>query len=93
VLRKLIFVAYFLEVGLLLVLVPWSVFWERNYFDESLPWLQHVLRNNFLRWAVSGLGIVNLLTGFYDLADLLMARRLGDAVSPSSGGTSVSASP
>jgi hypothetical protein len=90
--KRLIFVAYFLEVGLLLVLVPWSAFWERNYFAESLPLLQQALRNNFLRGAVSGLGVVNLLTGFYDLADLLMARRLGDAVSPPPDGTSVSAS-
>jgi hypothetical protein len=90
--KRLIFVAYFLEVGLLLVLVPWSAFWERNYFAESVPLLQHALRNNFLRGAVSGLGIVNLLSGFYDLADLLMARRLGDTVSPPPAGTSVSAS-
>ena len=90
--KRLVFVAYFLEVGLLLVLVPWSAFWERNYFAESLPLMQHLLRNNFLRGAVSGLGVVNLLTGFYDLADLLMARRFGDTVSPPPGGTSVSAS-
>jgi hypothetical protein len=90
--RRLIFVAYFLEVGLLLVLVPWSAFWEHNYFAESFPLLQHVLRNNFLRGAVSGLGVVNLLTGFYELADLLMARRLGEAVGPPPDGTSVSTS-
>jgi polyferredoxin len=90
-LKKLIFVAYFLEVGLLLVLVPWSVFWERNYFAESRPLLQQLLRNNFLRGAVSGLGVVNLLTGLNGLADALMARRLGDTVSRSDG-SSVSAS-
>jgi hypothetical protein len=92
VLKRLIFVAYFLEVGLLLVLVPWSAFWERNYFAASFPLLQDILRNNFLRGAVSGLGVVNLLGGFNDLADLLMARRMGDAVTPPADGTSVSAS-
>ena len=81
-LKRLIFVAYFLEVGLLLVLVPWSVFWERNYFVTHFPFLQNLLRNNFLRGGVSGLGVVNLLMGFHDLADLLMARRLGDPMSP-----------
>jgi hypothetical protein len=79
--RRLIFVAYFLEVGLLLVLVPWSAFWERNYFVELLPVLLVVLRNNFVRGAVSGLGIVNLLMGFHDLSDLLMVRRFGDTLS------------
>jgi hypothetical protein len=92
VLKRLIIVAYFLEVGLLLVLVPWSTFWEHNYFAASLPWLHDTLRNNFLRGAVSGLGVVNLLTGLHDLAEVLMARRMGDPVAPPADGTSVSAS-
>jgi len=78
--RRLLFVAYFLEVGLLLVLVPWSGFWERNYFLGMFPPLVYAIRNNYIRGAVSGLGIVNLLVGFYDLSDLLMARRFGDTM-------------
>ena len=74
-LKRLIFVAYFLEVGLLLVLVPWTAFWERNYFAVSLPMFQDLLRNNYVRGGVSGLGVVNLLMGFKDLAALLYARR------------------
>jgi hypothetical protein len=74
-LKRLLFVAYFLEVGLLLVLVPWSAFWERNYFAASLPFLQDVLENNFVRGAVSGLGVVNLLMGFDELATVLWTRR------------------
>ncbi len=80
-LRRLLYMAYFLEVGLLLVLVPWSAFWERNYFVGLFPPLLLVLRNNFVRGGVSGLGIVNLLMGFHDLSDLLMARRFGDTMS------------
>jgi hypothetical protein len=74
-LKRLVLVAYFLEVGLLLVLVPWSSFWERNYFISAFPQLRELIRNNYLRGAVSGLGVVNLLMGFYELASLLMARR------------------
>ena len=74
-LKRLLFVAYFLEVGLLLVLVPWSAFWDRNYFAASLPALHDILRNNYVRGAVSGLGIVNLLMGFDELASVLWARR------------------
>jgi len=92
VLRRLIFVAYFLEVGLLLVLVPWSAYWERNYFAQTIPNLLPILRNNFLRGAVSGLGIVNLLTGFRDLADLLMARRMSETVEASQDRPSIPAS-
>jgi hypothetical protein len=74
-LKRLLLVAYFIEVGLLLVLVPWSPFWERNYFLTALPALQDIVRNNYLRGAVSGLGVVNLLMGFNELASVLLARR------------------
>jgi hypothetical protein len=74
-LKRLLLVAYFLEVGLLLVLVPWSPFWERNYFMATFPSIQEFVRNNYVRGAVSGLGIVNLLMGFNELASVLMARR------------------
>lgn len=72
-------------MGLLLVLVPWTAFWERNYFAVSLPLFQTLLRNNFARGAVSGLGVVNLVIGFSELASLLSARRgLGPIAPPSS---------
>lgn len=74
-LKRLLLVAYFIEVGLLLVLVPWSPFWERNYFLTAIPALQEIVRNNYLRGAVSGLGVVNLLMGFNELASVLLARR------------------
>ena len=79
-LKRLLLVAYFIEVGLLLVLVPWSPFWERNYFLTAVPALLDVIRNNYVRGAVSGLGVVNLLMGFTELASVLMARRRMDTM-------------
>jgi hypothetical protein len=79
-LKRLLLVAYFIEVGLLLVLVPWSPFWERNYFLTASPVLQEIVRNNYLRGAVSGLGVVNLLLGFKELAAVLLARRRLDTM-------------
>jgi hypothetical protein len=73
-LRRLLFVAYFVEVGLLLMLMPWSGFWERNYFVDGWPMLRGVLRNDFVRGAVSGVGLVNLCAAFVDLASLLGRR-------------------
>ena len=72
--RRLVFVAFFLEVGLLLVVLPWSAFWEHNYFAETWPILQPWLTNNFIRGAVTGLGFVNLFAGFADLALVFAAR-------------------
>lgn len=57
---RLLLAVYFLEVGLLLVLLPWVVFWDRNHFADAVPLLGSVSRNPFVRGAVSGLGLVNL---------------------------------
>ena len=76
--KRLLYIAYFLEVGLLLVLVPWSGFWEQNYF-ASLPTVRAAIGNNFVRGGISGLGIVNLCVGLVDLAALISMRRVGSA--------------
>ena len=64
-----------LEAGLLLVLIPWSAFWDRNYFVESLPVIGELLTNNFVRGAVSGLGVVNLLAALAELAEMFSGGR------------------
>ena len=79
-LKRLLLVAYFLEVGLLLVLVPWSGFWDSNYFAAAYPALRGILNNNYVRGAVSGLGIVNLLVGFGEFASLLWSRRVAQTM-------------
>ena len=72
--RQLVFVAFFLEVGLLLVVLPWSAFWQQNYFADAWPVLRPLLTNNFVRGAVTGLGLVNLVAGFAELALVFTAR-------------------
>jgi hypothetical protein len=72
-------VALFLEVGLLLVVLPWSGFWDRNYFVSAWPTLRQFITNNFVRGAVTGLGFVNLIGGLADLALLLAVRERHDA--------------
>ncbi len=57
-------------MGLLLLLIPWSTFWDRNYFVETVPVIRDILTNNFMRGAVSGLGIANVLTAIAELADI-----------------------
>ena len=58
-----------MQVGLLLIVMPWwPAFWEHNYFALTWPSLRTFLTNNFVRGAVSGLGVVNLFAGFIDLA-------------------------
>lgn len=72
--RRLVYVALFLEVGLLLIVLPWSSFWERNYFVYAYPALRPALLNFFVRGAITGLGFVNLFAGFAELAPVFAVR-------------------
>lgn len=51
----------------------WPAFWEHNYFALAWPSLRTLMTNDFVRGAVSGLGVVNLCAGFADLAQLFGA--------------------
>jgi hypothetical protein len=52
------------------VLIPWSAFWDRNYFVEASSSLGGLLTNNYTRGAISGLGLVNVWAALAELADL-----------------------
>jgi hypothetical protein len=73
---RLLLAALFLEVGFVLVVAPWSSFWDRNYFAESLPLLDAIVSNNYVRGAVSGLGVINIAAGIVELFALLMSRHV-----------------
>ena len=69
------YIAFFLEVGLLLVVMPWwPALWDHNYFVHNWPAIGPILTNNFFRGAVTGLGLVNLGAGFADLSAIFAAR-------------------
>lgn len=74
VLSRLVFLAYFAEVGLVLVVVPWSPLWDRNYFLDLWPALSTVTRSSLVRGAVSGLGVINLWAALSELAALFGMR-------------------
>lgn len=77
--RRLVYVAFFVEFGLLLVVLPWSQFWDHNYFAFAWPAIKPFLTNNFVRGAVTGLGVVNLGAGFAELAFVFASRERSDA--------------
>ena len=79
VLSRLVLLAYFVEVGLVLLVVPWSPFWDRNYFLQLWPALEAVTRSNLVRGAVSGLGVINLWAAMSELAMLFGLRRRSQA--------------
>jgi len=72
--KRLMLVALSIEIGLVLVVIPWSAFWERNYFAQLFPPLQAVITNYFVRGAVSGLGLLNLTVGLTELVSIFTGR-------------------
>jgi len=62
------FILFCFEIGLFLVFVPWSGLWENNVLLTYSMSLRGLLLNNFVRGAVSGLGIVDVALGLSELA-------------------------
>jgi hypothetical protein len=82
VLRQLLFVAYLVEAGLVLLIVPWSGLWERNAFIQmAATWIVDIARSGWARGAVSGVGL------------LLVGAGLAEAVSIRTPGRSASSGP
>lgn len=52
------------------MLIPWSAFWERNYFADWSAALKALLISNYTRGAISGLGLVNVWVALAELADM-----------------------
>jgi len=64
-------------MGLLIILIPWSTFWETNYFLNHYPSLIPILLNPYVRGAISGLGVVDAVLAVDSF------RRKRPAVTPS----------
>jgi hypothetical protein len=78
---RLLLTAFFLETGAVLLLAPWSQFWDRNYFAQGLPFVHALMINNFVRGAVSGLGIVNMGAAVAEMHAFFSERRIEHVIS------------
>jgi hypothetical protein len=72
--RHLFFAACFFEAGLLLIVLPWTVLWDRNYLLAAIPWVHELAQSPYVRGAVSGLGLVNIGIGVSEIATLVAER-------------------
>jgi hypothetical protein len=71
-LTAVVFIAFCLEIGMYLAIVPWTESWDGNYFSGLLPQLRPFWGNLYVRGAVSGLGAVNL---YITLVEVFRLRR------------------
>jgi hypothetical protein len=60
ILRMVLLLLWF-ELGVALILLPWSDYWDVNYFLYQYPSIGLILKNSYLRGMISGLGIINIM--------------------------------
>jgi len=55
-------------------MAPWTAFWDRNYFASLWPLLDAIMRNDFVRGGVTGVGLVTAWVGVRDLSQAFLSR-------------------
>ena len=69
------FILICFEIGILLVLLPWvsNPSWNENYLlviaadKMHWPWLALAMKSGYARGAVTGLGLLNILLGVWEI--------------------------
>jgi hypothetical protein len=74
--RRLLLAALFLEIGLALLVLPWTSYWEHNAFAHWVPALRTVITNDFVRGGVSGLGMLNLAAAAAEFVSVFVSREV-----------------
>ena len=72
------FILFCFELGLFLIFVPWSALWEHNVLLSYSIYLRGFFLNNFVRGAVSGLGVVDVVLGLSELGRFWKSLRIAD---------------
>ena len=58
------------EMGIFLLVLPWTEVWETNYFSWIAPgsgWWRGLWMSPYARGAVSGLGLLNIYIAFVEV--------------------------
>ncbi|MGH9800989.1 MAG: hypothetical protein ACRD82_11545 [Blastocatellia bacterium] len=69
----IVYIVISFEIGILLLLLPWSPWWHDNFFLYFItgklhaPWVATVLTHQAVRGAVTGIGILNIGAGLYEI--------------------------
>lgn len=61
-----IYVAFCIELGIVLTVVPWVKVWTENALITRYPFLYALVQDNFFRGLVSGLGLVDIWLGVWE---------------------------
>ena len=61
-----ILVIFCVELGLLLIAIPWTSIWTENVLLRNSPRLREFLAHGFVRGCVSGLGFLDIWLGIWE---------------------------
>lgn len=69
----IVYILICFEVGIMLLILPWTRYWDDNFFlyfitgKLNSPGLLDLLTSGWVRGAVTGLGVINILAGLRDV--------------------------
>src|SRR5262244_4431616 len=77
------FILICFEIGILLIILPWvpSPSWSENYLlvlaadKMHWPWLALAMKSGYARGAVSGLGVLNIVLGLWEIVNFKKTAR------------------
>ena len=77
------FILICFEIGILLLILPWvpSPSWNENYLlvlaadRMHSPWLALAMKSGYARGAVSGLGVLNIMLGVWEIINFKKTAR------------------
>jgi len=78
-LSSVLFVIFCFELGLFLIVYPWTEAWTDNYFSMAVPdtmataW-RDLWNNSYVRGGVSGLGLVNVWIAMAEVFQMFTRR-------------------
>jgi len=58
-----VYVLFCIELGLVLIVLPWTRFWFSDGWTSQWAGFQHLVQLGFIRGAVSGLGLLDIWLG------------------------------
>lgn len=67
---------------MILIVAPWSGFWEQNGLASWHPLAGQWITSPFLRGGVTGVGVITAVAGLIELASVFGLRRAPDVAEP-----------
>ena len=83
-----VYVLFCMSLGMALMTLPWAGNWFEDGFLARWPAVQHILRQGFVRGAVSGLGVIDIWLGVLEVVHYHDRRPANVGISPSLDGIS-----